>query len=123
MEGVDPGSFAVYIGTAQEKLETAERGLRAELQKVLDAEVESAEIERAKRYLIGTHEIGLQRASARSGTMALNEAYGIGYDDHTKYASRIESITKKQVREVAREIIRFDRVVRSAVEVTDGTVA
>jgi zinc protease len=120
MEGYDPGYFAVYIGSAQEKLETAERGMRAELQKILDAEVEPAELERAKRYLIGTHEIGLQRSSARAATMALNEAYGIGYDDHTKYAGRIEAITKKQVRDVAREIIRFDRVVRSVVEVEPG---
>jgi zinc protease len=117
MEGYHPGYFAAYIGTAQEKLETAERMLRSELEKVIDTEVESAELERAQRYLIGSHEIGLQRASSRAATMALNEAYGLGFDYHTSTAARIAAVTKKQVREVAREIIRFDHVVRSVVEV------
>ena len=33
------------------------------------------ELERSQRYLIGSHEIALQRAGSRCSTMALNEAY------------------------------------------------
>lgn len=115
LEGLDPGYFAVYMGTSPDKLETAERGIRAELQKVLDAEITPAELQRAQRYLIGAHEIALQRASARSSTMALNEAYGIGYDEHARYEARIAQVTAKRIREVAREVIRLDRAVRSVV--------
>lgn len=115
LEGLDPGYFAVYIGTSPDKLETAERGIRLELQKVRDTEITDQELERAQRYLIGSHEIGLQRASARSSTMALNEAYGIGYDHHTKYAQHIQSVTKKRIREVAQEIIRLDAAVRAII--------
>jgi zinc protease len=115
IEGLDPGYFAIYMGTSPDKLETAERGIREELKKVLDAEVSAAELDRAKRYLIGSHEIGLQRASARCSTMALNEAYGIGYDEYARYAERIQAVTARRVREVAREIIRLDASVRSIV--------
>ncbi len=115
VEGLDPGYFAVYIGTAPDKLNTAETGIRAELQKVLDSEISLSELERAQRYLIGSHEIALQRASARCSTMALNEAYDIGYDEHAQYAGRIEKVTQKRVQEVARDIIRFDQAVRSVV--------
>lgn len=117
LEGLDPGYFAVYMGTAQEKLETAEAGIRKELAKVLETEIPTEELERAKRYLVGAHEIGLQRASARASTMSLSELYGLGYDEYVRYAGRIETVTAKRVREVAQEIIRFDRVVRSIVEV------
>lgn len=115
MEGLAPGYFAGYIGTAQDKLETAERGLKAELEKVREAGITREELERAQRYLVGTHEIALQRASARAGTMALNEAYGLGYDDYLRYGERIQAVTLESVRETAREIIRFDRMVRSVV--------
>jgi zinc protease len=115
LEGLDPGYFAIYIGTSPEKLETAERGIYTELKKVLETDVTAVEVERAKRYLIGSHEISLQRASARCSTMALNEAYGIGYDDYTRYAERIEAVTAKRIREVAREIIRLDVAIRSII--------
>lgn len=115
LEGLDPGYFAVYIGTSPEKLETAERGIRAELQKILDEPVSEAELARARRYLVGSYEIGMQRASARCSTMALNEAYGIGYDDHAKHADRILAVTADDVRDVARQIIRLDAAVRSIV--------
>jgi zinc protease len=115
MEGLDPGYFAFYIGTAPDKLETAERGIREELQKVHDAEIGPAELQRAQRYLIGTHEIALQRASARASTMALSEAYGIGYADHARYADRIAAVTAAQIRDTARELLRLDRSVRAVV--------
>jgi zinc protease len=115
MEGLAPGYFAAYIGTAQDKLETAERGLVKELEKVRDEGITKEELERAQRYLVGTHEIALQRASSRAGTMALNEAYGLGYDDYLRYRERIEAVTLASVRDTARNIIRFDRLVRSVV--------
>jgi zinc protease len=115
MEGIDPGYFAVYIGTSPEKLERAENGIRAELSKILDEEIAEGELARARRYLIGAHEISLQRASARCSTMALNEAYGVGYDDHAKYADRILGVRAKDVRDVARDIVRLDAAVRSVV--------
>ncbi len=118
LEGLDPGYFAVYIGTSPEKLDTAERGIRAELTKMLEEEVTEAELARARRYLIGSRGIGLQRASARCSNMALNEAYGIGYDDHAKYAERIVAVSAADVRRVARSIIDLDAAVRSIVSPT-----
>ena len=118
MEGLAPGYFAAYIGTAQDKLETAERGLKRELEKVREEGITKDELERAQRYLVGTHEIALQRASSRAGTMALNEAYGLVYDDYLRFRERIEGVTLASVKETARNIIRFDRLVRSVVAAT-----
>ncbi|MBI2378434.1 MAG: insulinase family protein [Deltaproteobacteria bacterium] len=120
MEGLHPGYFAVYIGTAPEKVKVAEDGMLKELAKVLDGDVYDLELERAKRYLIGAHEIGLQRTSSRASSMAINERYGIGYDELLRYEASIQGVTKAQIRSVARDLIRLDRVVRSLVDVEPG---
>lgn len=115
LEGLDAGYFAVYIGTAPDKLEEADFGIRTELERVLNAPVLEEELERAKRYMVGAHEISLQRASARCGTMALNEAYDLGYDAHARYAEQVGRVTVDEVLAVARDVIRFDACVRSVV--------
>lgn len=119
LEGLDRGYFAFYIGTSPDKLETALTGIQGELNRILTEDVTEPELSRAKRYLIGTHEIALQRASARSGTMALNEAYGLGWDHHLHQAERIEAVTAATVREVANELLTLDRSVRAVVAVRD----
>ena len=88
-----------------------------ELDKVVSEEVSAEELARAKRYLIGAREIGLQRISARANSMVYSELYGLGWDEHTRYAGRVEAVTAKRVRDVARDLVRYDRAVRSLVEV------
>ena len=82
---------------------------------MLDEPVTAEELSRAQRYLAGSHEISLQRASARCATMALNEAYGLGYASHATFADRIQAVTAADVQAVAQDIIRFDACVRSIV--------
>jgi len=115
-EGLAPGYFGVYMGTAQEKLETAEAGIRAELQKLVDGGITEEEMLRSKRYLTGTHEIALQRASSRCTSMSLSEAYGLGYDSYAKFTSRIQAVSLDDVKALAQDVIRFDRAVMSVVE-------
>jgi zinc protease len=120
VEGVQAGYFAVYMGTAPEKLGEAESGLISELEKITQTEVSSQELDRAKQYLVGSHEISLQRTSARCMIMTLNQAYGIGYDDHLRYASGIEAVTRPALLEACREILRFDRMIRAVVHGAPG---
>jgi len=115
VEGIDPGYFAVYIGTSPDKREAAEAGMEAELQKVLDQPITAAELERAKAHLIGTHEIGLQRNAARAALLALDGVYGLGLDNFEHYDERIQSVTAEDIMRVARRIIRLDRAVVAVV--------
>ncbi len=115
MEGVDPGYFAVYMGTSPEKLEAALEGIRAELIRIRDEPLPAVELENAKQHLIGTHEIGLQRNGSRAALMALDHCYGIGAADFLNYASKISVITADEVREVARKVIDFNRSVLTVV--------
>ena len=109
VEGIDPGYFAVYIGTSADKREAAEAGMEAELRKVLDERVTPAELDRAQAHLVGTHEIGLQRNAARAALLALDTAYGLGLDNFERYAEHIQAVTAEDVQRVARRVIQLDR--------------
>ncbi|MDC0713484.1 pitrilysin family protein [Stigmatella sp. ncwal1] len=109
MEGVDPGYFAIYMGTSPEKLDAALAGIRTELERVRDEPVPEAELARAKQHLIGTHEIGLQRNGARAALIALDACYGLGQENFLHYAERVAAVTAEDVRTAARRVIDFNQ--------------
>lgn len=109
MEGVDPGYFALYMGTSPEKVDAALAGMRDELKRVREELVSPAELDRAKEHLIGTHDIGLQRNGARAAVIALDTCYGLGPDADAQYADVIASVTAEDVRAVAQRVIDFGR--------------
>jgi zinc protease len=115
VEGFDPGYFAVYMGTSPEKVETALNGMRRELMRMRDEPVPDVELARAREHLIGVHEIGLQRNGARAATLALDALYGLGAEAYRRYADEVSAITARDVQEVARRVIDFDRCALSIV--------
>ena len=104
MEGVDTGYFGAYIGCSPNKGQKALEMLHAEFRKLAETNVPEAELERARRYLIGRHDIDLQRNSSISSSILFNEIYGIPAEETFKYADRLRDITPKMVREIADEI-------------------
>jgi zinc protease len=115
VEGLEPGYFAVYIGTSPEKIRQAVDGILAELDRVRQRKVSAEELRRAQRYLVGTHEISLQRFSARAAVLAFDECYGLGYDYSDKYPQRILSVTRDAVLDAARRTLDLDRYVLAIV--------
>ncbi|MFH1625845.1 MAG: pitrilysin family protein [Pseudomonadota bacterium] len=108
-EGIDLGYMGVYIGTSPEKLDMAIDGIKKELKRLRDRETDSEELERAKRYLIGGFEIGLQTNSAKAVTMAFGERYGLGYSYFMEYPKMISDVAADDVLRVARKYIDLER--------------
>ena len=102
LEGLDPGYFAVYMACSPENLPAARAGIDRELGLMRDELVPEEELARAKRYLVGSHDIGLQRKSALSSIIAFNECYGLGWDEYLRYAPAILAVTAADVRRIAR---------------------
>jgi zinc protease len=109
VEGLERGWFAVYMGTSPEKVEDALGGIRAELRRVCEEKVSADELLRARRHLVGTHEIGLQRNGARASVLALEYLYGLGTDALRRYAEEIDAVTADDVLEAARRVVDLDR--------------
>lgn len=123
MEGIDPGYFAVYVAASPDRLDEATRSIRDELAKLLAQGVTDEEVERAKRYLIGTHAIGLQRKSAIATALAFNEAYGQGWRAYRQYGAQITKVTAQQVQRVARKYLVPEREVMAVVKPAEPTPA
>lgn len=104
MEGIDTGYFGAYIGCSPNKGEKAIEMLRAEFQKLVDTAVPELEMDRAKRYLIGRHDIDLQRNSSISSSILFNEIYGIPAEETFRYADRLRDISAEDIRKLAKEI-------------------
>src|SRR5205807_2220316 len=81
MDGLDGGYFGAYIGCSPEKSRKAIEMLKTEFSKLQDALIEPEELARAKRYLIGRHDIELQRNSNITSSILFDQIYGIDYRD------------------------------------------
>lgn len=123
VEGVDPGYFAVYIACSPENLGVAVRGIEDELGRIVATPVPRAELERAKRYLVGAHEISLQRRAALASTLAFHEAYGVGWDEYRRYAPGILAVTAADVQRVAKKYLDRARAIVATVKPEEAAPA
>ncbi len=104
MEGIDAGYFGAYIGCSPEKGPKAIAMMHEEFQKLIDKPISEAELDRAKRYLVGRHDIDLQRTSAIGSGILFNEIYGIDPEETFHYADHLKAITPGDVQSLAREL-------------------
>ncbi len=105
-DGIEPGYFAVYIGTEPGKLETAKSGIIVELERIRERPVGKEELARSKQYLVGTYDINLQRNGAIASTHTFNFLYGLPLEEIVKYPQRIMDVTSDDVLKVARKYIQ-----------------
>lgn len=99
------GVFGFYIGCSPEKTITAIRGIRTELQRVLDQPMTERELDRAKRFWIGRFELDTQRFSSQAMLYGLDEIYGIGYQNALKLPEIISSVSREQIQQAAQRLL------------------
>ncbi|MFH1837497.1 MAG: pitrilysin family protein [Candidatus Omnitrophota bacterium] len=105
LPAVDPGYFVTYIATTEENLSAAENIIAEVLEKVRSGDVEEEEISSSKNRLITQDALSLETNSSISMKMALDELYGMGYDDYLNHPGKIRSVTKENIVEIANEIL------------------
>jgi zinc protease len=115
VEGVDPGFVAAYLSCAPDKLDAAVAAVRAELSHVRASGITAAELQRAQSYLIGSHQIAMQRRSAVANAMAYHEAYGLGWQTWSDYPDQIRAVTVADVAAAAGRYLANDREVIATV--------
>ena len=115
VEGVDAGFIAVYLSCAPDKLAASVEAVRTELARIRTDGVTSAELERARSYLIGSHEIAMQRRAAVANAMAYHEAYGLGWQTWSRYGETIKTITPADVAAAAQRYLRPDAMITATV--------
>lgn len=98
--GLEAALFTINIGTSPEKIEQALRGIFGEVDRLRGDGVTADEIERAKVYLIGNHDIGLQKNGSRAMSFGLDELYGFGYEKTLEYSDAISAVTREDIMDV-----------------------
>ncbi|MDR9502044.1 MAG: pitrilysin family protein [Desulfurivibrionaceae bacterium] len=111
MVGLDTGSFGIYIGTSPDKRQEAISSLWKELYLVMEQEVSEKELQRSQNVLISNYELRLQTHSQQAMEMALNETYGLGQDQGTRYIKEIEAVDQARIMAVARKYIQPEHYV------------
>ncbi|MBU1083457.1 MAG: insulinase family protein, partial [Candidatus Omnitrophica bacterium] len=117
---VDPGYFLLYLATTEEDLSSAEEAVFKALAKVRRGEIEDDDITASKNRLITQSALSLETNSAVSLRMALDELYGLGYEDYKRYPEKIRNVSKKDIENVSGEILM---TARSAVVLVHSTRA
>ena len=102
--GVDPGAFSLNIATSPEKIDESVRGLVKELEKLKTEEVSQAELDRAKLFIVGNHDIQLQSFGSRSIQLTLDELYGLGYRNHRDFPKEILALSAADLMKTARAL-------------------
>ena len=116
IEGVDPGFVAVYLSCSPDKLPAAIAAVRSELERVRTGGVTTDEVERARSYLIGSHQISMQRRAAVANAMAYHEAYGLGWQTWAGYDDAIRGVRAEDVAAAAATYLRPDRAITATVQ-------
>ena len=88
----------------KQKEKEALGAIKEQLQLVLNG-IGEQELERAKNYIVGSFEIGLQRNSAQAFMVGFDELYGIGTYEYRKFPEKILAVTVDDVARVARKYI------------------
>jgi zinc protease len=105
---LDPGFIGIYMGTHPNKLEAAVEAVLRELKKVREEGLTEEEVDRAKKYLIGNFEIGLQTNGAQANQMSLDELYGLGFDHYQRFPQEIQKVTKEDVNRLTKEYFNLE---------------
>ncbi|WII73059.1 pitrilysin family protein [Bdellovibrio sp. 22V] len=111
MEGLECGYFGGYIGCSPEKSEKAIQMLKAEFQKLAETKISAEELTRAQRYLIGRHDIELQRKSTIGNAILFDDIYGLDYRESLDVADKYFAVTPEDVQKMAQRIFSQPTIV------------
>lgn len=104
MESLECGYFGGYIACSPDKVQKAIQMFHQEFDKILSSLVPQGELDRAKRYLIGQNDIGLQRKSALCNTIAFDDFYGNDFNESLHIDKVYNSVTAEDVKRVAERL-------------------
>jgi zinc protease len=98
---LDAGYFEAYVATTKAHINEARDALSSELDAVLGKAVSQDEVESARKELISRHRASMQSNAYVATTAALDELYGVGYNELYNYEAKISAVTADDISRVA----------------------
>ncbi|HEX8372288.1 MAG TPA: pitrilysin family protein [Chthoniobacterales bacterium] len=103
LSGLSPGAFSFYLGTDPKKVNDVRTAMLGEIQKLASEGLTEAELNRAKKKLLGQQAIQNQSNDALAYSCALNELYNLGFDYYLGTEARINAVTVEDTKRVAQK--------------------
>lgn len=113
--GLQPGYFALYAGTTPEKLELVEEEMFKEISLLRESGITPEELARAKAKLLGQKKIARQELGGYAVAVALDELYGLGWQNCDLEDAHYENVTLEEVQASIRKYLDPQRCVISTV--------
>lgn len=108
VERRDAGAFAAYIATSPAREDEAREGLLREFARLVDEPPTAEELTRAKRYLIGTHQIAQQSGATRMADMVDAWLFGEGLSELDLATASIDAVTAEDLRALCTTYLRTE---------------
>lgn len=102
------GAFTVSTQTKNRSSNEALQLILQQLREIQEHPVTDAEMESAKKYLVGSFPLKIDRQSSIAGFMLQIELYGLGLDYADRYPKLIDAVTKADVQRVAQKYLHPD---------------
>lgn len=106
--GKFPGAFLVVLQTKNASANDALKLVLEQLREIRETPVSATELEAAKKYLVGSFPLKLDRQSQIAAFMLEVELYGLGLDYADRYPKLIDAVTIANVQDMARKYIHPD---------------
>jgi zinc protease len=103
-----PGSFAVVLQTKNQSAQEALKLIVVQLREIQNQPVTDRELTSAKKYMVGSFPLRLDRQSQIVSFMLQVELYGLGLDYAERYPKLIGDVTKLEVQQAAQKYLRPD---------------
>jgi zinc protease len=110
-----PGPFVVVLQTKNSSSNEALRLILQQLHEIQETPVSDAELQSAKKFLVGSFPLKLDRQSSIAGFMLDVQLNGLGLDYAERYPKLIDAVTKEEVKQVARKYLHPDAMLLVAV--------
>ncbi len=114
--GLAPGYFAFYAGTEPAKAKLVEEEMLREAALLRNEGLTAEELKRAKAKIIGQKKIARQELGHLASTTALDELYGLGYQNAEREDAKFEAVTLEQIKAIAKKYFNPDAVVVAVVK-------
>lgn len=111
MEGLEAGYFGAYIGCSPEKVKKSISMLKEEFRKLIDTKVPEPELLRAQRYIVGRHDIDLQRKSSISNSILFDRIYGLDPQEGLDVADKYFAVKAADLQVLAEKLFTQDFVI------------
>lgn len=95
------GKYTIYIGTNPNTVKVSQDGIFKQISILKKELVGEKELQDAKTQLIGQYVLALETNLDKAGALAMYEATGRGFEFIEQYAKLIQSVTPKDVKDVA----------------------